>query len=104
MFDFIEDSLEWSSPVVFELYFEGVRELLLFVLKDNIKEVDKPWTTVAFYESLYDGIWLDIFNWNFKCVPLGIFDFSNICLSDNKMPGVSKNSKLVEGLDCKDGA
>ena len=79
-----------------DLLKESLKVLCLLVLKDNIKEDDKLWTTVPFFESLYYGIWVDSFNWNIKGSLLGIFDSSNIGLSDNKILSVSKYSKLVE--------
>ena len=59
------DSIEFKSLGIFEWDFSVVKEWRLLEMKDNIKEGDKLLPTVAFPESVYDGINVEILNWNF---------------------------------------
>ena len=93
--------LECTSLGIFEGDYGLVKEPTLLELKDNIKGVNKIWTTVAYYESVSDSIRVDMFNKNYDVILLVIYDSSKLSLSDNTMIGVADSSKLIAQLDCK---
>ena len=72
------------------------RNNILLVLKDNIDEGDKLWTTMASPKSGSNGITVDNFNWNYGGILLWISDSSITFLSKNKMIGVVDYFKLWE--------
>ena len=72
-----------------------MKELPWLGLEDNIENKYKMWTSVTSPKSVSDEIRVEIFNWYFKSILLGIFGFSKIVLSENKMIDVADSSKLV---------
>ena len=92
MLGIIEGSLECSPPGTFEWYYEVVKERHLIGFKDNIKEDDNLWNTVAYTESVSYVIRVDSSNWNSEFIRLGISDNETLGLSDNIIHGIANHS------------
>ena len=80
-----------------------MKEQPLLQFKYNIREGGKLWNIVAYPESISGGIRVNILNWNYYRILLGISDDATLGLYDNKMLGVADSSKLEYELGFKEG-
>ena len=77
-----------------EVDYEVVKEWTLPVLKDNIKEYGKLWTTLAATEYISDSMRIESFNWKYDVIIIGMSDDTTLVLSENTILGVADSYKF----------
>ena len=86
--------VELYSIGITESYSEEIKEVTLFLLKDNIIDSDVLQAPVVFTDSVSDGIWVDNSDGKYERFTVVTYSSATLVLIDNTILIVANSSKL----------